>query len=456
MRFNLPILYTCILLLGAVTSVSAHSPSTVSPSTAVAEKQTVLFKNVRIFDGKSTKLTPPMHVLVEGNQIKAIMKEINIPLDQVKLIEGANRTLMPGLIDAHWHSMLAALPAMKMMSAEVADMNFMAAQEANNTLMRGFTTVRDLGGPVFSLKRAIDSKIVTGPRIWPSGAIISQTGGHGDFRMTYDIPSTSNGVLSRGEAAGGGIIADGPDEVRKRVREQLMLGATQIKLAAGGGVSSTYDPIDVAQYSVEEFKAAVDAADNWGTYVSVHAYTPKAIQMALQGGVKVIEHAQLLDEPTAKMMASKGAWLSGQAFIDNEFANPQVGANRQKQMQVQAGTDKAYDLAKKYKLKVSWGTDILFNPQMTKNQGAILATMTRWYSPVEVLKMATSTNAELLKLSGERSPYVGKLGVIEEGALADILLVNGDPIENIQLIADPEKNLAVIMKDGVIYKNQLD
>ena len=220
--------------------------------------------------------------------------------------------------------------------------------------------------------------------------------------------------------------------------------------------SSHYDPIDVAQYTEDEFRAAVNAAENWGTYVSVHAYTPKSIKTALDAGVKVIEHGQLIDDATAKLMAKKGAWLSSQAFIDNEFANPQTGENREKQKEVQAGTDKSFELAKKYNIKVAWGTDILFNPNMTKNQGALLTTMTRWYSPAEVLKLATSTNAELLALSGARSPYKGKLGVVEEGALADLLLIDGDPIQDINLLRDPEKNLSIIMKDGIIYKNLID
>ncbi|MGA8883011.1 MAG: amidohydrolase family protein [Acinetobacter sp.] len=437
-------------------AASAHSAADPAHDNKNAENKSILFKNVRIFDGKSAKLSGPVNVLIEGNTIRSIGANVTAPGAGAYVIDGSNKTLMPGLIDAHWHAMMAALPPAKMMTAEVADLNFMAAQEANNTLMRGFTSVRDLGGPVFALKRAIDANMVNGPRIWPSGAIISQTGGHGDFRMTYEIPSSGSSALSRGEAAGGGIIADGANEVLKRSREQLMLGATQLKLAAGGGVSSSYDPIDVSQYTEEEFRAAVSAAENWGTYVSVHAYTPKSIQTALKGGVKIIEHAQLMDEPTAKMMAEKGAWFSSQAFIDNEYANPQAGANREKQKKVQAGTDKSFELAKKYKLNIAWGTDILFNPKMTKNQGALLTTMTRWYSPADVLKMATSTNASLLQLSRERSPYPGKLGVIEEGAFADVLLVDGDPIANIKLIAEPAKNLLVIMKDGVIYKNLLE
>jgi imidazolonepropionase-like amidohydrolase len=156
---------------------------------------------------------------------------------------------MPGLIDAHWHAMMASLPLAVLMTADVGYVTLVAADEARRTLMRGFTSVRDMAGPTFSLKRAIDSGLVPGPRIWPSGAMISQTGGHGDFRFPYEVPAAPNALLSRGDALGGGAIADGVDRVLQRAREQLMLGASQLKLAAGGGVSSAYDPIDASQYT---------------------------------------------------------------------------------------------------------------------------------------------------------------------------------------------------------------
>lgn len=441
-----------------VAADTAAAPVSTAPAAAVpAPVSAVLFKNVRVFDGKSEQLSGPSNVLVSGNLIERVSPDaIDLqPGPGVTIIDGNGRTLMPGLIDAHWHSMMAAISLQTLMVADVGYINFVAGKEAGATLLRGFTSVRDLSGPAFSLKRAIDEGIVDGPRIWPSGAMISQTGGHGDFRMPYEVPAARNAPLGRGEAIGGGVIADGPDEVSKRVREQLMLGATQIKLAGGGGVASNYDPIDVSQYTEAEFHAAVVAAENWGTYVTVHAYTPRAIQTAIRGGVQCIEHAQLMDDATARMMAEKGVWLSAQPFVDNEYANPQTGAGRAKQMQVFAGTDNAYKLARKYKIKTAWGTDILFDPKMTTHQGAILTTMTQWYTPAEVLKMATSTNAELLGLSGPRNPYPGKLGVVENGALADLLLVDGDPIADIKLIADPAKNFVVIMKDGKIYKNTL-
>ncbi|MCX7318485.1 MAG: amidohydrolase family protein, partial [Hyphomicrobiales bacterium] len=197
--------------------------------------------------------------------------------------------------------------------------------------------------------------------------------------------------------------------------------------------------------------------ENWGTYVAVHAYTPKAVRQAIEAGVKCIEHGQLLDEPTVALMAEKDAWWSLQPFLDDEDATPFAAGtpNRKKQLQMFAGTDNAYKLAKQYKLKTAWGADTLFDAKVASRQGAQLTKLTRWYPPIDILKMATSVNAELLGMSGLRSPYAGKLGVVQEGALADLLLMDGDPIANIKLIEDPEKNLLVIMKDGVQYKNTL-
>ncbi len=252
------------------------------------------------------------------------------------------------------------------------------------------------------------------------------------------------------------MIADNADQVRVRVREQLALGASQIKLMAGGGVSSNYDPLDVTQYTVPELRAAVEAAENWGTYVTVHAYTPRAVRQAIEAGVRCIDHGQLLDEATVKLMAEKGIWWSLQPFHDDGRSSFAEGSpNRLKQLEMFAGTDTAYRLARKYKVRTAFGTDILFDAEAAATQGAQLAMLVRWYPPAEVLKMATADNAQLLALSGKRSPYAGTLGVVAEGALADLLLVDGDPLSDIQLIADPAKNIVVIMKDGKVYKNTL-
>jgi imidazolonepropionase-like amidohydrolase len=415
----------------------------------------IVFQDVRIFDGKSEELSAPSHVLVRGNKIESISAQ-PIPTDRradTVIIDGGGRTLMPGLIDMHWHTMLVRPTPAQSLAWDIGYANLVAGDEAKDTLMRGFTTVRDLGGPSFGLKRAIDDGVIAGPRIYPSGAVITVTSGHGDFRQPFDVPRIP-GRLTRMEQLGGSMVADSPDEVRMRVREQLMLGATQIKLTAGGGVASPHSPLDASTFTEPELRAAVEAAENWGTYVTVHAYTPVSIQRAIAAGVKCIEHGHLMDEPTAKLIAERGIWLSTQPFPD-EMADafPPGSAERAKAQEVVAGTDRTYRLAKKHKLKTAFGTDILFSPKQAQQQGARLAKLVRWYSAAQTLVMATGTNAELLALSGKRNPYSGELGVVEEGALADLLLVDGNPLENIELIADPNKNFVVIMKDGKFYKN---
>src|SRR5690348_17187794 len=243
---------------------------------------TVFFKNVRIFDGKSDTLSAPSSVLVRGNTIdKIVTTDAPVQPDAETVIDGGGRTLTPGLIEAHWHAFMAATPLMLLMTADPNYLQLLAARQAEATLMRGFTTVRDLGGPVFGLKRAIDEGVTIGPRIYPSGAFISQTSGHGDFRFSFEVPRVLGGPLSHSEIEGIAAIADSPDEVRLRAREQLRHGASQIKLMAGGGVASPYNPIESTQYTEAEIHAAVEAADNWGTYVTVHAYIPRAIQQAV-------------------------------------------------------------------------------------------------------------------------------------------------------------------------------
>jgi imidazolonepropionase-like amidohydrolase len=417
-----------------------------------------LFQNVRIFDGKSAALSAPSNVLVRGNTIERIsVNPITVDTNtKVLVISADGRVLMPGLIDAHWHAFMAATSQMLLMTADSSYLHLLAARQAEATLMRGFTTVRDCGGPVFGLKRAIDEGVMIGPRIYPSGAFISQTSGHGDFRFSFEVPRPPGGPLSHSEVEGIAAIADSPDEVRLRAREQLRQGASQIKLMAGGGVNSPHNPIESTQYTEAEIRAAVEAAENWGTYVTVHAYTPRAIRQAVAAGVKCIEHGHLIDEPTAKLLADKGIWWSLQPLTYDEdvFARMDPVSQRKAQ-EIWAGTDNAYKLAKKYNVKTAFGTDILFDAGAASRQGVYLAKMVRWYTPAEALKMATGDNGELMALSGFINPYPGKLGVVEEGALADLLLVDGNPLENIKLVEDPGKNFLVIMKDGTIYKNTL-
>jgi imidazolonepropionase-like amidohydrolase len=430
---------------------SANAITATTPSTPLA------FENLRLFDGRSLVLRDGLRVIVAGARIQSVEPIEKPRAENIARMDCGGRVLMPGLIDAHYHLMMASLPLNELMTADIGYINLAAAAEASRVLMRGFTSIRDMAGPCFGLKRAIDSDLVPGPRIWPSGAMISQTSGHGDFRAPYEIPAARDAPLSHAEVFGVGALADGVAEILKRAREQLMLGASQLKLAAGGGVVSSYDPIDVSQYTAAEFRAAVEAAENWGTYVTVHAYAPRAIKAAIGAGVLCVEHGQLIDEDAAKAMADRGVWLSTQPFLDDEDALPfpKDSPQRDKQLMVSRGTDVACELAKKHRIKTAWGTDILFDRKLSDRQGAQLVKMTRWHEPAEILRMATGANAELLQMSGPRNPYPAPVGLIEAGALADLLLIDGDPLARINLLAAPEKSLLVIMKDGRFYKNLL-
>lgn len=430
---------------GAIAAQSAEPPTA------------VLIENVRIFDGQSARLSGPSNVLVVGNVITSISAQpIAAPTGaQVTRIQGGGRTLMPGLIDNHVHIALSTTGQADLLSPAVTAevLQARATAEAGDMLMRGFTAVRDLGGPMLTARPMIDKGELPGPRIYPSGAMISQTSGHGDSRLPTERSRRFFGEVSKGEQLGANFIADGRDEVLTATRENLRAGASQIKVMAGGGAASAYDPLDVSQYTLDEMKAAVEAADDWNTYVTVHAYTPRAVRRAVEAGVKCIEHGQLLDEDTMKLLAGKGVWLSLQALDPAPPTAPE--STRVKKAQVIDGTDNAFKWAKKYGVKLAWGTDYLFDPRQNAKQAADILKLKQWFTPAEVLKLVTHDNAQLLALSGPRNPYPGKLGVVETDALADLLLVDGDPLANIDLIGDPAKNFVVIMKDGKVYKNTL-
>lgn len=417
---------------------------------------TILINNVQIFNGKDEK-TITSNVLIVNNLISKI-STAPIPTNksgETKIIDGKGKFLMPGLIDAHMHMMLAASTLSQMQNGEVGAAFIRAGVEAGNTLFRGFTSVRDMGGPIFGLKQSIDAGVIPGPRIWPCGPMISQTSGHGDFKNINQRPVSLGGSLDHSENIDAALIADGKDAVLVATRETLKRGASQIKLCAGGGISSSFDPLDVSQYTEEEIHAAVEAATDWGTYVTVHAFTPRAVKKAIDAGVQCIEHGQLLDEATIKLIGEKGVWLSIQA-LDTAGRADFSAEQKQQKADVANGADAVIKWAKKYKVKIAWGTDVFFNPPINKDQNTYIAKMGNWFTPYEVLKLITSDNAQLLALSGKRNPYQqGKLGVIEEGAYADIILVDGNPLKDINIMVDYEKNFVLIIKDGKIYKNSL-
>src|SRR5579883_38005 len=440
---------------GASLAALGFFPAASARADAAGPAPPIVFSNFLLFDGKSKTLRGGLRLLIENNRVKAIATGDLSPPDGAQTIDCGDRVVMPGLIDAHWHSIFAALPVTTLMTADVGFIFLAASAEAERTLMRGFTTIRDLGGPSFALKQAVDAGLVRGPRIYPSGAMITTTGGHADMRPLSDLPRSPGGPVSYMERIGAANIADSPDEVRLRVREQLLQGASQIKLVGGGGVASPRTTLDMFTFSEAGFRAGVETAADRNTYVAVHAYPSAQIQRAIAAGVQCIEHGHLMDEASSKLIADKGLWLSTQPFISEEDVPPMLGQSRINLLQVIAGTERVYDLAKAHRIRTAFGTDCLFSPEVTGRQGLMLTHLKRWYDNADILKMATSVNAELLAMSGPRNPYPGKLGVIEEGALADMLVIDGNPIENIELIATPDKNFTVIMKDGKIYKNTL-
>lgn len=483
-------LFSCLLplLVPALPVTAAELPSEVT-----------LFKNVKIFDGKSEKLLEGHEVLVVGKLIKQIAK--NIPTSgtyelevktgrlekrdvlpgasfggysviitsepgksetkqvKVKVIDGGGRTLMPGLIDAHWHVMMSAVKGNDWMTDQPDYTHAAMVVEARKTLMRGFTSLRDTGGPGFGIKKAIDEGMIEGPRLFLSGRLLSQTSGHADRTLPFEQPRIFSGQVPVGESVMHmDRVVNGRAEVLTAVRQNLKEGASQIKITIGGGVYSVYDPLDVTEFTDDEVKASVDAASDWGTYVTAHVYTDKGLHRAINNGVKCIEHGQLMSEATAKLMAEKGIWLVTQPFEYDEslraFANDIQWA---KYLEVVEGWKKTVEYLKKHKVKMGFGTDLVFTPQKNDaQQAAFLARFSKWFSNVEMLRMITSNNGELLAMSGKRNPYPdGPLGVIKEGAYADIILVDGNPLKNVKILGDGGKNIPLVMKDGKIYKNAL-
>ena len=413
----------------------------------------VLIRNVRIFDGLDDEVSAG-HVLIVGDRIEQI-SATEITEDGATVIDGGGRTLMPGMSDAHVHLMGSGNTAPQLMTANLGLVYANTLAEAARTLSRGFTTIRDIGGDVVGVKAAIDAGTFPGPRIYPSQAMISQTGGHGDFGPIYEAPTALGGRPSRGETIGFVRVADGPDRVLAAVREQLKAGACQIKLMAGGGVASQYDPLDTTQFTPAELCAAVQAAQDWGTYVAVHVYNSEGVRRAVDAGVKSIEHAHLVDEDTVRYLAEKGVWLSTQPFAehDHHYPDPNQAA---KNREVCTGTGRLFAWAQKYGVKTAFGTDLLFEPESTDRQIEMLVRLADHMRPIDALKMVTSANTELFRLSGERDPYgAAHLGVIKEGAWADVLVIDGDPTVDLSVLSDYARSIKVIIKNGQIFKNAL-
>lgn len=426
-------------------------------STGSVVPQRIIIRNVRVFDGVGDRTTDNADVLIEGPHVVAVSSSpvAGDSSSGVLEIDGKGKFLMPGLSDAHVHLMGNANSMLDFVQGATGTLYGNTIAEARRMLLRGFTTVRDMGGDTAPVKGLIDRGVFDGPRIFPSQAMISQTSGHADFAFVYDVPEEFGGKPSRTEDIHFTRVADGVPRVLAAVREQLRQGASQIKLTLGGGAASMYDPLSTLQYTPDEIRAAVEAAADYGTYVATHVYTPAGIARAIDAGVRSIEHGHLADEETVRRIAETDTWLSMQPFAEDDHHYPDP-VRAGKNTQICHGTDQVYAWAKEYGVKTAWGTDLLLEPQSAARQSVMAARLGEYYSNVEALKMLTSGNAELFEMAGERNTYQGgKLGVIAEGAWADMILVDGDPIEDISVIADPDRNFPLIVKNGRIVKNAL-
>lgn len=432
------------------------------PVLAQDQMPQTMFTNVHVFDGTNDGITQRINVLVEGNLIKKIRASESDARPDATVIDAPGKILMPGLIEMHVHYS-AFLP----LSQTRANMHpyahgALALLRAKEFLMNGYTTTRDAGGPSKYLKDIIDEGLSPGPRIYPTENWISTTSGHGDFRDLNDqAMSRSDNFYSEYVHT----VADGPDETRKAVRNAFRRGATQIKLFTSGGVTSTYDPLHSGPQA-DEIRAAVEVAETWDTYVLTHSFNEVAIRMAIDNGVKSIEHAPFITDEIAKLMIEKGIYLAtgvGPVFeISIEQARSQYSAaSFKKWLPVRNAAAEAMEVFKRNPdLKLVLGSDLLgpWNNMVETDDKMNLEF--RYFGDTignyRTLKMATSTAGELNLLTGKMNPYSeGKLGVIEEGAYADILIVDGNPLNDIELMVNPDDNFKIIMKDGVIYKNTL-
>lgn len=414
----------------------------------------LVFINVNVWDGTSDTLLRNAQVVVVGNHIHQVGSGVTLPAG-AKIVDAKGNTMIPGLSDAHLHLMFNTSMKDAYNNAHWAYIAARAAKNAENFLMEGFTTIRDMGGPVFGIKQAIDEGIIPGPRIYPSGALISQTSGHGDMRNPNEAnPHWSGNNASPFTLMGWSYVVDGPDEVLNAVRENLRHGASQIKMMAGGGIATDYDPLHTVQFTEEELEAGVKAAADWGTYVGVHVYNPEGIMRALEAGVKTIEHGQLINDTAMSMIQAKGAYLIPQSYWINQ--NPSMSNNPEKFKEAQQGVANEMELARKYGVKLGFGTDVFGDLGIEGDALSEFTSRVKWFTPVEVLRQATSGNAEIFALSGKLNPYPERpLGVIKDGAYADLLIYEGNPLEDIQIVVQPEKYLKFIMKDGKVYKNEL-
>jgi len=415
-----------------------------------AHAETFLIENVRIFNGVDASLSRGNVLVVDGIIESISTNAIEAP-GGATVIAGENRILTPGFIDLHVHLGMHSPPGNSNEHATAVGARSVAV--AKFFLDHGFTTVRDAGGTHPDLARAFNSGQLYGPRVFPSGAIVSQTAGHGDWRSRHD-PNPAHTGGSPYMAADNSILADGVDATLVAVRENLKNGATQIKIMGGGGVMSDFDPIHTLQPSPAEIRAAVQAAGDWGTYVLAHAYTSEAVTRLVENGVRCIEHGLLIDDATAKLVKKNNVVISTQLVIFRSLVGMDNLSEIQKEkaLLVRAGQENLIALLKKYDITTGFSTDFIFGSYSGLPRE--FTERANFWSNAEVLRQATSESAEIIRMAGKLNRY-GNFGEIREGWVADLLVHEGELLEDLSQLADPQANLALIMKNGDIIKNQM-
>jgi len=407
----------------------------------------ILFTNMSLLDPRWDAARDGYQVLVEGEHIKEV-SDRPIKAAGARTVDCGRRTLMPGLIDCHVHVVLSEVNLRNLESVPLTLMTARAADLMKSMIDRGFTTVRDTGGADWGLKTAVELGLLPAPRLFISGRAIGPTGGHSDSRRRTDTGAPCGCCNAMVHAM---AIADGPDEVRKAVREQMRQGADQVKLMCSGGVASPYDPLDSLQFSEAEIAAATDEAKNFGRYVLAHAYTPEAITRALTNGVRTIEHGNLIDAKAAALLKAKGGYMVANLvtyFVMRERA-AEFGMTADmlaKNDLVIDGAVRSLEICKQAGVKVGFGSDLLGPLQVEQSREFIYRAEAQ--SPLETVRQATVVGAEILRQEG-------KLGIVEPGAFADLIVVDGDPLKKLELFLDQGAHLPVIMKAGKFHKNAL-
>ena len=407
----------------------------------------VLFKNSSLLDPRWDEARRGYEILVEGGTIREV-SDRPIKAANARVVDCGGRTLMPGLIDCHVHVYLVELGLHRLESMPLTLLTAKASKLLGGMLDRGFTTVRDTGGADWGIKEAVETGVLPGPRLFISGRPISMTGGHGDSRRRTagDDPCKCCNALSFVLET-----ADGADGVRKAVREQMRQGADQIKIFVSGGVASPWDPLDSLQYSEAEIAAACEEAHNFGRYVLAHAYTPEAIARAVRNGVRTVEHGNLIDDKSAKLMAERKSLMVANlvAYYAMKERGRSLGMSAdqlEKNELVIDGGLKSLEICKRAGVPVAYGSDLLGQLQVDQSREFLLRAEV--LSPIEIIRQATLVGADIV-----RQP--GKLGVVEPGAFADLIVVDGDPLKDLGLFQDQGKHLRAIMKAGTFHKDEL-